>query len=248
MGDLFKKNFKRLTGVRGEDPVADLEIVRVIDVILGSGLTSVALSGDLSGTSDASVVVGLQGNPIASGTPTASGEVLTWDGSQWVAQSGGGAVTSLPLAGDLAGTTSSATVDGIQGRSVLSTAPASGEALVWNGSAWAPGAVAAGGGGGAGVIASGEISTITGASGSITDADTFILVTNTSAVALTLSGSFTYGKVIYVKDGANGVDRAVNPITITPDAGTIDHGSNAQIINTNQSVPLVYIAGAWYVF
>lgn len=247
MGDLFKKNFKRLTGVRGKDPVADLEIVRVIDISGGGGGGSVALSGDLSGTSDASTVVALQGNPVATGAPAASGEVLTWDGSQWVAQSGGGTVTSLPLAGDLSGSTSSATVDGIQGRSVLSTAPASGEALVWNGAAWAPGAVAAGGTG-AGAIAPGEILTIAGTSGSVTDSSTFVLVTNTSAVSLTLSGSFADGKIVYVKDGADGVDRAVNPITIAPDSGTIDHDPNVQIINTNQSIPLVHISGAWYIF
>jgi hypothetical protein len=245
MGDLFKKNFKRLTGVRGKDPVADLEIVRVID-ISGGGATSVALSGDLSGTSDASTVVALQGNPVATGTP-ASGEVLTWDGSQWVAQSGGSTVTSLAVGGDLNGTTDNATVDGLQGRDVAATAPASGEALVWNGSAWAPGAVASTSAG-AGTINSSELVSVTGTSGNVTDSDTFVLVTNTSSVSLTLLGPFTDGKVIYIKDGANGVDRATNPITITPDSGTIDFDPNVQIINTNQSVPLVHISGAWYIF
>ena len=36
------------------------------------------------------VVVGLQNNPIAAGVPSASGLVLTWNGSAW--QAGGPAV------------------------------------------------------------------------------------------------------------------------------------------------------------
>jgi hypothetical protein len=67
-------------------------------------------------------------------------------------------------------------------------------------------------------------------------------------VTLTLDGAFTDGKIVYVKDGAVAVDRAVNPITITPDAGTIDGDPNVQIINTNQSIPLARIGGAWYIF
>lgn len=40
---------------------------------------------------------------------------------------------------DLSGTYPSPTVDGLQGRNVAATAPASGEVLKWNGTAWAPG-------------------------------------------------------------------------------------------------------------
>lgn len=49
--------------------------------------------------------------------------------------------TRLPtLGGDLSGTVASATVSKIQGRSVSTTAPNSGEYLKWNGSSWAPAA------------------------------------------------------------------------------------------------------------
>jgi len=87
MGDLFKKNWKRLTGVRGEDPVEQLEIVRVKDVVASSGVGGsgiVGMGGDVTGTSSASVVAALQGQAVAATAP-ASGEALVWNGSAWEA-------------------------------------------------------------------------------------------------------------------------------------------------------------------
>lgn len=168
MGDLFKKNYKRLTGVRGEDPVNDLHNVRLKDVV------------------------------AITGTP-ASGEYLIWDGTGW------------------------ATASGVGGGG-------------------------GGGGAGAGEIASSELVVIAGTSGNVTDDHTFVLVTSTSAVAVTLLGSFTTTKIVYIKDAANGADRVTNPITITPSAGTIDFAANVQIQNTNESVALAHVSGSWYIF
>ena len=56
--------------------------------------------------------------------------------------------SQLPGAsGDLSGTLTAATVTGIQSRAVANTAPSSGQALVWNGSQWAPGTISGTGGG-----------------------------------------------------------------------------------------------------
>jgi hypothetical protein len=92
MGDLFKKNWKRVTGVRGEDPLTPLEIVRLKDLVAGGG-SGVQVGGDLGGTNASPVVIGLQSNPVGSTAP-ASGEALVWNGSQWepgaVAAPGGG--------------------------------------------------------------------------------------------------------------------------------------------------------------
>jgi hypothetical protein len=54
-----------------------------------------------------------------------------------------------PLSGDLGGTTSAATVTGIQNRAVANTAPNDGQALVWNAAAsqWKPSNVSGGGAG-----------------------------------------------------------------------------------------------------
>lgn len=53
--------------------------------------------------------------------------------------------------GDVTGTLPTLTVDGLQGRTVLSTAPTTGQVLKWNGSAWGPGVDSTGGAGGAGI-------------------------------------------------------------------------------------------------
>jgi hypothetical protein len=67
------------------------------------------------------------------------------------AQLNGKASTSQPVGGDVAGMLGAITVAALQNRSVASTAPANGQALVWNSSSsqWQPQNVAAGGSGGA---------------------------------------------------------------------------------------------------
>jgi hypothetical protein len=79
----------------------------------------------------------------------APGEVLTWDGAQWVPGpgAGGAGITELDqdvLAGPGIGK-QSATVVALQGNSVSVAAPANGEALIWNGvaSEWQPTALPA---------------------------------------------------------------------------------------------------------
>jgi hypothetical protein len=62
---------------------------------------------------------------------------------------GGGGAPSGAAGGDLGGTYPNPDVVAIQGYSVSTTAPASGEALVWDGSVWVPTAVSTGGAAGA---------------------------------------------------------------------------------------------------
>lgn len=99
-------------------------------------------AGDLFGSSSTQKVIGLQGRAVASTAPT-NGQVLAWSTglSSWVpANTGSG---TFLAGGDLSGTDSSQQVVGLQNRPMLSTAPTNGQAIVWNGSAWAPDTVAA---------------------------------------------------------------------------------------------------------
>ena len=132
-----------------------------------------AAGGDLSGTLTAARVTGLQSRPIATTVP-ATGQVLAWDGTQWLPQAlSGVGVTSvfgrtgtvtaqtgdysfaqvsgtvgsgqLPAAGgDLSGVLNVPAVAGIQNRPVAATAPSVGQVLAWNGAQWTPQAQAGG--------------------------------------------------------------------------------------------------------
>jgi len=122
------------------------------------------LAGDMAGTAAAPKVAGLQGNPISSTAPNSTNQFLGWSGTQWAATvpsfaniSGIAAAWQLPaanstaqgaiqLSGDLGGTSSSPFVDGLQGRTVASTAPSANQVLAWNGYAWAPSTPAGGAG------------------------------------------------------------------------------------------------------
>ncbi len=123
----------------------------------------IQLAGDLSGTAATPTVIRIQGSPVASTAPT-SGQVLKWNGTAWTPAadtdtnySAGSGLTLtgtvfsandattttngiIRLAGDLSGTAASPTVTRIQGQSISSTAPTSGQVLKWNGTAWAPAA------------------------------------------------------------------------------------------------------------
>jgi hypothetical protein len=125
-----------------------------------------AAGGDLSGALQSPTVARLQNRPVAATSPS-SGQVLGWDGTQWGPQnvaggvsgvfgrtgaitsqagdysfgqiSGTVAVSQLPsTGGDLNGTLNTARVTGLQNRPVGSTVPATGQALVWDGTQWGP--------------------------------------------------------------------------------------------------------------
>ena len=81
----------------------------------------------------------LGGRPVATTAPTA-GQALVWNNTlgQWEPGTvSGGAVT---LAGDVTGPSGTTVVEKVRGRTVAATAPANGQALVWNNtlSQWEP--------------------------------------------------------------------------------------------------------------
>lgn len=109
-----------------------------------TGITE--LTGDVSATgsgSQAATVTKIQGQSVASQAPS-SGQVLAWDGAQWVATTPASFIDTgiTELNGDVTTAngsgTQSATVVALRGYGISSSMPASGQALVYNGSDYAP--------------------------------------------------------------------------------------------------------------
>ena len=91
--------------------------------------------GDLSGTYPDPSVSKIAGNPV-SGTP-AIGQVLKWDGEQWIPKTDSVGSVIGTAGGDLSGTYPDPTVSKIAGNLVSGT-PTTGQVLKWSGSAWTP--------------------------------------------------------------------------------------------------------------
>jgi hypothetical protein len=78
----------------------------------GGGGGGFSAGGDLSGTSTSQNVIGIQGRPISSTAPT-TGQVLEYNGSQWIPTTI--AAGGFTAGGDLSGSSTSQTVIGIEG-------------------------------------------------------------------------------------------------------------------------------------
>jgi hypothetical protein len=140
----------------------------------------------------------LQTGSIIPGVAGNGGKVLSTDGSSlsWGA-----------LAGDVSGAPSTLTVTQIQGRAVSSSAPGSGQTLVWNTSTsrWEPQTLAGGGGGGATLSSQlGDLAT------TLTNATTLTIGAN---CALSTPCNVRYGNTTYAFTGSA-------TVTLTSGTGT----------------------------
>jgi len=125
-----------------------------------------ALSGDVTGNPNSTVVGKIQNVSVSNTTPT-TGQVLKFNGTTWAPGTdntggGGGSYTGGTgitingsnvisvnnLAGDVTGVVGANTVTKIQNYDVSNTAPTVNYVLKWNGSAWAPAPDQTTGGGG----------------------------------------------------------------------------------------------------
>ena len=106
------------------------------------GASSVTLAGDVTGPSSANTVVKINGSPLGTTTGATTGYVLSWNGSAWVPAA---ATTSVTMGGDVTGNSATSTVAKINGTTLATLSGAtSGQALAWNGTAWAPATISGG--------------------------------------------------------------------------------------------------------
>ena len=92
-----------------------------------------ALAGDVEGPFNANVVVGLQTRPISAAAP-GDGFFLRWSAGagMWIA------AQIAPLLGDVTGLLTATVVEAMQGTPIDPTPPNTGEALIFDGTVWAP--------------------------------------------------------------------------------------------------------------
>lgn len=144
IGERLRESILAIEAELGTKPSGPYSTVRArLDTLEGivGNLHVIELQKDLGGTLEDPLVIGIQGRPVST-TPPQPGEVLVWDGIAWSPATGPSA--AITFGGDLAGSPLIQTVVGLQNRPLLTTAPTTGQAVVWNGTAWAPGNVASG--------------------------------------------------------------------------------------------------------
>ncbi len=91
----------------------------------------VTIAGDLGGTPDHPLVIGIQGRPVSSVAPTFA-QSLSWNGIAWAPRD------TAQIAQDLGNTPALPYVIGIQGRPVDPVAPTLNQVLAWDGYKWIP--------------------------------------------------------------------------------------------------------------
>lgn len=164
-------------------------------------------------------------------TPTGSGVLVMQNSDNLNAPNSKFTIAQLwagtPLAGDISGTATGATVAQIQGRPVASTLPTTGQALVWNGSTWSPGTVS-GGGGITDVFAS--VSPIgTNTTGVGTSISPYVSSDGTAGIQQAFA-SFTIGGIVGLKAGTYLI---TSPIQMNAHALTLDGGCGGFSLDPN---------------
>ncbi|MDY3534518.1 hypothetical protein PG614_00980 [Riemerella anatipestifer] len=192
----------------------------------GTSFQRAALTGDVTAAANNNVttVARIQGRNVANTAP-ANGQVLKWNGTAWApaadnntntTYSGSTSITlsgtsfqRAALTGDVtaAANNNATTVARIQGRNVANTAPANGQTLTWNGTAWTP---------------SGGLRTVTtSVTLATTDNGGYVYVNSASAVTVTVPSTLPAGfSCVIVQKGAGQVMVAGSGVTLETARGT----------------------------
>ena len=99
------------------------------------------MAGDIGGTPDDPLVVGIQGTPVSPNVPLTN-QLLEFDGSNWAPST----ITKgiHPPVGDIGGTVTAPIVAGLQTIPLSGTAPTTNQLLRYDGTSWAPSTVTTG--------------------------------------------------------------------------------------------------------
>jgi co-chaperonin GroES (HSP10) len=164
----------------------------ILKVASGTGAPSVAAAADITGT--------LGFTPENLAHKGAANGYAGLDSSAHLAAGQMPAIT-----GDISSSGLSATVTGLQGRAVASTAPTTNQVLQWNGSQWGPGSVSSGG----------AVASIFGRTGAVTAS----------------TGDYSFGQISGVAvpsqlPGAASWSGTLGSFSIGPGAGGSGNGSN----------------------
>lgn len=181
----------------------------------------VPMGGDIIGTSQNSTVVALQGNPVQPATlgSAQDGQVLTWvnaDGQLEMKPVPG--VTSLPMTGDVTGTTNSNTIGALQGLSLSTSGAADGDVLTYSALGDSLSLQPAGSGGGT-------------LSGDVTGPNTSNTVSNLHGLALDISDRENGQSLVYSNGSISFDNISLN--------GDVTGSDNSNSIYSLQGLPLI---------
>lgn len=135
-GDVYNQLRSAVIAMENElgiNPSSTNNTVRArLDVIqsIVTNFQGINIGGDIEGTPSSPHVIGIQGRPVSSASPTPN-QLLIWNGIAWVPN-------NIIFAGDLTGNFINQTVTKLQGRPISTTVPSVGQLLEWNGISWSP--------------------------------------------------------------------------------------------------------------